>query len=413
VQELPLKVIISSGIGKLHFHETAKAAAVAGAEVEFIAGWIPQKRHARFVNALGRRLGETSLASRMQARRVEHSGVTMRSNAVAEFGGRAATALLRHVFPQGSLSGLAFAAAGKGSRKWLHDADIFHVRSGAGQGGAIRTARRNGMMVLADHSIAHPRYMDKILGEEYERLGLPFRRCSEDGLWTRVLRDCHEADRLLVNSNFVKRTFIEQGFRPDLIDVAYLGVSDRYFSVKNDYAIKGSIRLLFTGNFDIRKGIATLLQAVRLLRQRGADIRLRLVGNLANGSVCLRGSDAEFFEHIPFVPPEQLRSELSEADLFVFPTLVEGSSRSAMEAAAAGLPIITTENCGLPLEGEKEVVYVPLRDHDALASAIARLTNDEGLRSEIGRKAAAKIQRDFTWPLYGSHLMKVYSTLLS
>ncbi|HMG84958.1 MAG TPA: glycosyltransferase family 4 protein [Terracidiphilus sp.] len=408
-----MKVIISSGLGKLHFHETVRAAALAGVDVEFIAGWIPSRSQSRWVDALGHLLGEVSLASRMQARIVDHPRVTMRSNALAEFGGRAITFLLKPIASSEDLSGIAFAITGARSRKWLHDADIFQVRSGAGQGGAICTARAHGMRVLTDHSIAHPAYVDEILGPEHRRLGLAYKTWATDGLWTRVLRDCHDADRLLVNSDFVKRTFVERGFSRDRIDVAYLGVKEQFFSLKKDYSIKGPVRLLFTGNFGVRKGVATLLESVRILRRRGLEVHLRLVGNLSDGSICLRDSDSDFFTHRPFVPPEHLSQELAEADLFVFPTLVEGSSRSAMEAAAAGLPIVTTENCGLPLRAEKqEVVYVPLSNPDALATAVSELASDEQRRSEIGRNAASHIQRDFTWPGYGTQLMQVYSNLL-
>jgi len=408
-----MKVIISSGIGKLHLHETVRAAASAGMDVEFIAGWLPSERQAQFVDALGHLLGEVSLAARMQARIVDHPRVIMRSNALAEFGGRAIGTLLKPVFSDGDLGGLAFAVAGAGSRKWLHNADIFHVRSGAGQGGAISAARSHGMRILTDHSIAHPGEIDEVLGNEYRRLGFSFKTWSSNGLWARVLRDCDDADRLLVNSHFVKRTFVERGFPSDRIDIAYLGVKEQFFSLKKDYSINGPVRLLFTGSFSIRKGAATLLESVRLLRRGGLDVRLHLVGNLSDGSKCLVESDLKFFKHSQFVPPERLRKEFVEADLFVFPTLIEGSSRSAMEAGAAGLPIITTENCGLPLRAEKEeVVYVPLTVPSALADGISRLAADERLRSKIGQNAAKRIQQDFTWPLYGAQLAHIYSRLL-
>ena len=408
-----MKVIISSGLGKLHFHETVRAAALAGIDVEFIAGWIPTKRQSRWVDALGNLLGEVSLATRMQARIVDHPRVTMRSNALAEFSGRAMTSLLKPIASSETLSGIAFAVAGARSRKWLHNADIFHVRSGAGQGGAIHTAREHRMRILTDHSIAHPAYVDEVLGPEHHRLGLPYKTWATDGLWTRVLRDCREADRILVNSDFVKRTFVDRGFSPERVDVAYLGVKEQFFSIKRDYFIKGPVRLLFTGNFSVRKGVATLLESVRILRRRGLDVHLRLVGNLSDGSTCLRDSDSEFFTHTPFVPPDQLSHALAEADMFVFPTLVEGSSRSAMEAAAAGLPVVTTENCGLPLSAEKqEVVYVPLSSPDALATAVSELVSDERRRAQIGRNAASRIRRDFTWSRYGTQLMHVYANLL-
>lgn len=413
IGRLAVKVIISCGLGKLHFHETVRAAALAGVDVEFIAGWIPSKSQSRWVDVIGHLLGEISLATRLQARIVDHPRVTMRSNAFAEFGGRAAARLWMPIAFREKLAGIDFVLAGSSSRKWLHDADIFHVRSGAGQGGAIRTARAHGMRVLTDHSIAHPAYIDEVLSPEHRRLGLPYETWATNGLWTTVLRDCHEADRILVNSDFVKRTFVERGFSQDRIDVAYLGVKEQFFSLKRDYSIKGPVRLLFTGNFGIRKGVATLLESVRILRRQGLDVRLRLVGNLSDGSTCLRDSDSEFFTHTPFVPPEQLSHALAEADMFVFPTLVEGSSRSAMEAAAAGLPLVTTENCGLPLSAEKqEVVYVPLSNADRLATAVSELASDEFRRSQIGRRGASRIQQDFTWPLYGAQLIQIYSNLL-
>ena len=72
-----------------------------------------------------------------------------------------------------------------------------------------------------------------------------------------------------------------------------------------------------------------------------------------------------------------------------------------MEAAAAGLPIITTENCGLPLEHGKSAIYVPVNDSDALTEAISRLSSQEGLREQIGRNAMRTVTENYTWNHYG------------
>ena len=91
----------------------------------------------------------------------------------------------------------------------------------------------------------------------------------------------------------------------------------------------------------------------------------------------------------------------ADADLFVFPTFAEGSSRSGMEAAAAGLPIITTENCGLPLQHGKSAIYVPVNDAACLAEAIGLLSSDEGLRTSLGRNAMRTVTEHYTWAQYG------------
>ena len=67
---------------------------------------------------------------------------------------------------------MEFRLAAWGSRKYLKDADVLLVRSGAGQSGAIRKARGNGLAIVTDHSIAHPAFMHQALREEFARFGL-------------------------------------------------------------------------------------------------------------------------------------------------------------------------------------------------------------------------------------------------
>ena len=409
-----MKVIISSGVGKLHFHETVMAVASAGIQVDFLTGWVPAPRSDALVNYLGRRIGERGLASRMRTRQINAPGVTIRSLALAEFAGRgliylSKTKLVKDI----TTSAWAFRLTGIASQRYLRKGDIFHVRSGAGQGGAIRTARKNGMKVITDHSIAHPGYMQMILEEEYKRAKLQYEWAWQRGLWRVVLDDCEQADRLLVNSDFVKRTFVEKGYFAEQIDVGYLGVSPRYFHLKQHYACHGQLRILFTGNFDLRKGARVLLDAIRKVRQDGLDAKLQLIGNITNGRVWIKDSDYEFLTHTPFVPPEDVLPALAEADMFVFPTLIEGCSRSAMEASAAGVPVITTENSGLPLVNGESVLYVPLNDSKCLAEAIMRAATNEALRESIGRSAAAAVSRLYTWPQYGQRLLQFYQKLLS
>jgi len=296
---------------------------------------------------------------------------------------------------------MEFRLAAWGSRKHLRDGDVLLVRSGAGQSGAIRRARGNGLAIVTDHSIAHPAFMHRALREEFARFGLPAGYDSRADLWKLVLRDCADADLLLVNSDFVKKTFVEEGYPAEKVRVAYLGVREEFFDLKRDYSIEGPVKILFTGNFDIRKGVRLLLEAVRGCRRSGLDLRLELMGNLGNGASCLQPGDDQFFTHTAFAPLQQVCAAFARADLFVFPTFAEGSSRSGMEAAAAGLPIITTENCGLPLEHGKSAIYVPVNDSDALTEAISRLSSQEGLREQIGRNAMRTVTENYTWNHYG------------
>jgi glycosyltransferase involved in cell wall biosynthesis len=397
-----LKAIIATGFGKLHFHETARALAAAGVDVNFLTGWVPRDNQSALVDLLGKLLGEKHLATRMAARQIRIPGATVTPVAWVEVAGTFINLIQRtRVIPLDLAYGMEFRVAAWGSRKYLKDADVLLVRSGAGQSGAIAKARKNGMAIVTDHSIAHPAFMHEALREEFARFGLPAGYDSRADLWKLVLRDCADADLLLVNSDFVKKTFVDQGYPAGKVRVAYLGVREEFFDLKRDYRIDGPVRILFTGNFDIRKGVRILLEAIRRCRRSGLDVRLELMGNLGNGAPCLQPGDETFFSHTPFAPLKQVAAAFAGADLFVFPTFAEGSSRSGMEAAAAGLPTITTENCGLPLQHRESAVYVPVNDSDSLAEAIGLLSSDEGLRTSIGRNAMRIVTENYTWRQYG------------
>jgi glycosyltransferase involved in cell wall biosynthesis len=398
-----LKVIVATGFGKLHFHETARALAAAGVEINFLTGWVPKNK--AVVELVGKLLGERNLAARMAARQLAIPGATVTPIAWAEVAGTLIKLIQRtRILPLDLAYGMEFRVAAWGSRKYLKDADVLLVRSGAGQSGAIRKARSHGLAVVTDHSIAHPAFVHSILRDEFARFGLKAGYNPQADLWKLVLRDCADADLLLVNSDFVKKTFVEQGYPAEKLRVAYLGVREEFFSLKHDYRIDGPVRILFTGNFDIRKGVRLLLEAVRRCRAAGLDVRLHLMGNLGNGARCLKPEDEEFFTHTPFAPLEQVAAAFRSSDLFVFPTFAEGSSRSGMEAAAAGLPIITTENCGLPLEHARSVSYVPAGNSEALAEAIGKLSTDEALRSSLGTNAMRTVTEHYTWRRYGEQV---------
>ena len=397
-----MKAIIATGFGKLHFHETARALANAGVSVNFLTGWVPKDNQTALVKLAGKLLGERHLTARMAARRIDIPGVTVTGVAWVEVGGTLIKLIQRtRVIPLDLAYGMEFRLAAWGNRKYMRSADVLLVRSGAGQSGAILKARKNGLAIVTDHSIAHPAFMHQVLREEFARFGLPAGYDPEADLWKLVLRDCADADLLLVNSDFVKKTFVEQGYPAHKVRVAYLGVREDFFCLKTDYAIDGPLRILFTGNFDLRKGVRLLLEAVRRCRMSGLDVRLELMGNLDNGAACLQPGDETFFTHTPFAPLAQVAAAFARADLFVFPTFAEGSSRSGMEAAAAGLPIITTENCGLPLQHGSSAIYVPVNDSEALAEAIALVAGDSALRESMGRNAMKTVTENYTWERYG------------
>jgi starch synthase len=127
------------------------------------------------------------------------------------------------------------------------------------------------------------------------------------------------------------------------------------------------------------------------------NAELRLVGGgeqpspLPTGVVCLGQT-----------PREALLREMSEADVFVFPSLFEGFALVILEAMATGLPVITTSNTAGPdlIEDGKEGLIVPAGDVEALQTAMAFLLNDPERARAMGHAAHEKA-KEYTWERYG------------
>ena len=117
-------------------------------------------------------------------------------------------------------------------KKHIHNASIFHVRAGNGRGGAIVKAKKEGMRIVVDASIAHNAFIEKVLKPEYDNYNMYWGFGPDSPFWKQVLEDCQDSDVLLVNSDFVKRTFVNEGYDPNKIKVAYLGVRKDFYSLK-------------------------------------------------------------------------------------------------------------------------------------------------------------------------------------
>ena len=134
-----MKAIIATGFGKLHFHETARALAAAGVEVNFLTGWVPKDNQTALVEPAGKvsRRETPGGAHGCPADRIPGASVT--PVAWVEVAGTFIKLIQRtRVIPLDLAYGMEFRVAAWGSRKYLKNADVLLVRSGAGQSGAIQ-----------------------------------------------------------------------------------------------------------------------------------------------------------------------------------------------------------------------------------------------------------------------------------
>jgi glycosyltransferase involved in cell wall biosynthesis len=90
---------------------------------------------------------------------------------------------------------------------------------------------------------------------------------------------------------------------------------------------------------------------------------------------------------------------MAAADVFVFPSLFEGSAVVTYEALASGLPSIVTPAAGSVARDGIEGLEVAVADVEGLAGSMERLGTDEGLRAEMAGRARERAEA-FGWDRY-------------
>jgi glycosyltransferase involved in cell wall biosynthesis len=109
---------------------------------------------------------------------------------------------------------------------------------------------------------------------------------------------------------------------------------------------------------------------------------------------------------------------LSAADIVAVPSVhadgfVDGQPTVALEAMAAGRPLVVTRVGGLPdlvSEGVNGLV-VAERDPDALAAAIVSLAHDATRRTALGAAGRARVERELNWNTVADRLIRVYESV--
>lgn len=293
-------------------------------------------------------------------------------------------------------------------------AKIYHYRSGYGHG-SVRVAKQKGMVTLCDHSIAQPAALAYLVSNGGKLP--PFGKVGPmNTMWSNILQDVDQADYVLVNSDFVKETFIHFGYDPSHIFVLYTGVDDRFLFLIRPRSYPSlterPIRLLFAGDMGARKGGRILLQA--LSRIQDLPWQFEAIGSidpdLQNDFKDLFADErVTVFGHLPW---DELAKRMSMADIFVFPSLAEGSARVVFMAMACGCYVITTPNSGSIVQDEIHGKIVAPGNVDALEAALRKSLRNPDMIPIVGRRNADLIKSHYTQSHYGEGLMAIYKTLL-
>lgn len=215
-------------------------------------------------------------------------------------------------------------------------------------------------------------------------------------LHERRLRDLELADRILVPSDHIAAALVRYGTPREKISVVPYAADTRRFQPDPAKQHKASCTFLFTGGITQRKGIKYLLEAWRRIRRPGWT--LQLLGALPSKP----GPLVDYLDGVEVlgrVSHSEVPARMAAADVFVFPSLFEGSAVVTYEALACGLPCVVTPDAGSVVRDGVEGLLVPPANVERLAEAMEALGRDPARRAEAA-VAARRRAESFDWPRY-------------
>jgi glycosyltransferase involved in cell wall biosynthesis len=262
------------------------------------------------------------------------------------------------------------------------DHDVKHVWTGIAE--EVLRERTPGVAFVMRGS-AHIRTQARILMDESDRVGS---RVSGPSRWmiAREEREYALADRIIVLSRFAWDSFAVEGTSPERLRILPLGANLTEFRPGENFAMRRRkriaaeepLRILYVGAVSCRKGAHDLSAMVAALP--GDQFRFRIVGPVAPDACSVSHRIRRSCEIVGKVRRERLREHYDWADVFVFPTIEDGYAVVLAQAAAAGLPIITTPNCSGPdfIEEGRNGWIVPIRNPEAFIRRLRWCADNRG-----------------------------------
>lgn len=189
---------------------------------------------------------------------------------------------------------------------------------------------------------------------------------------------------------------------------------------------KSSLMVLYVGRFDQRKGIETLVRALRKSIFPGiADIRLVLVGGWREGEsdgrekARIEGivNELGLEKYVTFAGAknhEELPLYYAAANVCVVPSHYEPFGLVAIEAMASATPVIASKVGGLKYTviNEKTGLLCPAQDEAVFAEAIDHILNDRLWQAQLGQAARQRVEDHFSWKGVAYQLDNLYESLL-
>jgi spore coat protein SA len=233
----------------------------------------------------------------------------------------------------------------------------------------------------------------------------------------KVGRCLRMADRVLVNSRFLRRFILNRHGRSITVSVVYPGVESDRFAGRDREAErarrgwKGRRIALYVGRLIPKKGVHHLMECLPDWSRKIPGFLLIIVGSAFYGSHRktayvrrLHRKALPWRRHVhfePYVSHTRIPSWYAMADVVVVPSAGrEAFGLVNAEAMAAGVPIVATRAGGIPeivANGRTGFLVDASRPVPGLKEKVQKLLTDDALRREMGERGRERVRKRFTW----------------
>jgi len=192
------------------------------------------------------------------------------------------------------------------------------------------------------------------------------------------------------------------------------GIDTKYFHPTDE---KKAIDVLYFGRLVPVKGVNYLIQAIKLLVDKGLSPRVTIAGK-GNQKESLEKQVEElglgtYITFVGYVPQEEVLKLYNRAKIFVAPSFDrEGVLTTMLEAAACSVPTVTTNSCSMPEfvdHGLNGLLAEP-QSSESLAEELSKLLTDEGLTATLGQNARKKAE-SWDWEIKSKKLEEYFENI--
>jgi glycosyltransferase involved in cell wall biosynthesis len=280
----------------------------------------------------------------------------------------------------------------------------------------LQTAKRLGIPTVLERPNAHTRFAYEVVQKECERIGVPLPPGHEHEYNADILAREEEeyrlTDYLLCPSDFVVKTFVDQGFaREKLVRHIYGFDEKRFFHDPAPRDPKRGLTMISVGVCAVRKGLHFALEAwlKSPASQNGTFLiaggfipayQEKLKPLLSHPSVKVLGHRTDV--------PELMR----QSDILVLSSIEEGSALVTSEARGSGCVLLVSEATGASCQHGINALVHPVGNVETLAQQITLLNQDHELLNKL-RTASLGTVNEMTWISAGLKLAEVYRNAIA